>query len=496
MSAEKQPRVRFAPSPTGELHLGNLRTALFNWLYARRRGGKFILRIDDTDKARTSEKAEKEIYEILRWLELDWDEGPVGYKKGGEVGEYGPYRQSERLKIYQEFLDQLLKEKKAYPCFCSPEELERERELARRAKRAYRYSGKCRKLSEEERERRIKNGEPYSLRLLVEPKVLKFKDHIRGELSTNSKEIGDFIIRRSDGIPTYNFTCAVDDALMKISLVIRAEDHLHNTFAQLLVYQALGFEPPEFAHLPLIVDKNRKPLSKRAGAVSARYFKEKGFLSQAVFNYLALLGFSHPEAKELLSREELIESFSLKRVSKSPAVFDLSRLEWFNRKHIHRLSADELLKESKEYLEKAGLDLNSLDKSWLKKALASIQDNIRTLAEIPQWLKIYLEPPKKKELAQLIELASSKEIIARAYKELSNSKKLDENLLLNIFAGKPKKEIYTPLRIALTGKKSGPAMRDLLELLKPEEMRARLELALEVLKEAESGRREDANQSL
>jgi len=482
-------RVRFAPSPTGKLHIGNLRTALFNWLYARKYGGKFILRIDDTDLARTVPGSEQEIYQTLRWLELDWDEGPVGYQEEKEVGDYAPYRQSARLTIYRSYLDRLVEQGKAYPCFCTEEELEQERELARKLKRAYRYSGKCRNLKEEERKARIKGGKKYSLRLRTEPMLLKFKDLIRGELQTHSKEIGDFIICRADGIPTYNFTCVVDDYLMEISLVMRAEDHLHNTFAQLLVYQALGFEPPSFAHVPLILNKNRKPLSKREQASSVRFYQEKGYLPQALLNYLALLGFSHPEGKEILSREELIESFLLERVSKSPAVFDPSRLEWFNRKYLLRLSGAELLSYAQKYLEQEGIDLKEIEPSRLEEMLVSVRDNVRVLSELGSWLKIYLEMPEPEQVKSLLSgINNAKVVLSVLIEYLKNAGEgIDETSLKKLFPRMTKKEIYLPIRFALTGRKQGPAMRDLLRILGKEEIRQRLENAFKVLKSEAGG---------
>ena len=316
-------RVRFAPSPTGEPHIGNLRTALFNWLYARKHQGKFILRIDDTDAARTALGAEQAVYESLRWLGLDWDEGPLGFDKPEPVGEFGPYRQSERLSVYQELLDKLIAQGAAYPCFCTEEEIELARASAAKSSKPYRYSGKCRNVPPDKRKELMAKGECHSIRLKVVPAILRFYDQIRGEMSANANDIGDFIIRRSDGIPTYNFTCVVDDHLMKISMVIRAEDHLYNTFSQLMLYKALGFEPPEYAHLSLILGSDRKPLSKREQASSIRFFQDQGYLPGALVNYLALLGFSHPEAKEFLGRDELVRSFNLERVSKAAAVFNL-----------------------------------------------------------------------------------------------------------------------------------------------------------------------------
>lgn len=482
---KKNIRVRFAPSPTGEPHIGNLRTALFNWLYARNTGGKFILRIDDTDLKRTVKGAEDAIYESLRWLGLDWDEGPVGFGGSGPVGDFGPYRQSERLGIYEKYLERLTEKDAVYPCFCRDEELERERQLAIRSGKPYRYSGKCRNLSAEQRKALLASSECHSLRIKVTPGVLKFYDRIRGEMSANANDIGDFIIRRSDKIPTYNFTTVVDDALMEISLVIRAEDHLYNTFSQLLVYKALGLDPPGFAHLSLILGTDRKPLSKREQAGSVRYFQEKGYLAEALVNYLGLLGFSHPEAKEFLSKDELIRSFTLNRVSKSAAVFDLARLDWLNRKHLRGMPAKEILKRAGSFLKAAGIKTETLNLGWLERATDSIKENLSRLDEVPEWLKIYLKRPEPSEIKSLLAGAShGREILEGFVSEVEKHNPdaaFDENLFSPLVKSFAKKSVYTIVRLALTAAKAGPELIPLMNILGREEILKRAKGALNAL---------------
>jgi len=473
-------RVRFAPSPTGEPHIGNLRTAFFNWLYARKNRGRFILRIDDTDVSRSALGAEPAIYDSLRWLGLDWDEGPVGFASGEPAGDFGPYRQSERLSIYQEYLDKLVAIGAAYPCFCTEEELELDRKLAARTGRAYRYSGKCRNVPPEERAKLLAKGERHSLRLKVMPMSLRFFDQVRGEMSANANDIGDFIIRRSDGFPTYNFSCVVDDHLMQISMVIRAEDHLYNTFSQLLVHKALGMEPPAYAHLPLILGTDRKPLSKREQASSVRYFQERGYLAEALVNYLALLGFSHPQAKEFLSRAELVQSFTLERVSRSAAVLDLARLGWLNRRHLREMTARALAGRAENFLKNAGIEAGKYPASWLEKAIESVKGNITRLEEIPEWLKIYTSRPEPEAVRKFLEpISGAKGILGRFLAELEKTagKEMDGALFSSLVKRWGKKDGYMAVRYALTGKKEGPELILLLNILGKEETIARIKLA-------------------
>jgi nondiscriminating glutamyl-tRNA synthetase len=325
-------RVRFAPSPTGYLHVGNARTALFNWLYARQQDGVFILRIEDTDVERSAAEYDRRLMEDLRWLGLDWDEGPdVG-------GEYGPYRQSQRSEFYRAHVDKLLKDDKAYLCFCSHDELEKERKLALDAGQTPVYSGKCRGISQEESTRRIASGEEASIRLRTPDEgIISFHDLVRGNLRFDLSLIGDPVLVRSSGLPAYNYAVVVDDFLMAITHVIRGEDHIQNTPRQILTYRALGFDPPVFAHLSMVMGKDNTRLSKRHGATAVDQFDREGILPSALFNYLALLGWAPPEGREVLTKEELIRLFRLDKVSRSSAIFDYDKLAWINRQHIKAL---------------------------------------------------------------------------------------------------------------------------------------------------------------
>jgi len=355
--ANENVRVRFAPSPTGLLHVGNARTALYNWLFARRHGGAFILRIEDTDMERSETRYEHQLIEDLRWLGLDWDEGPEGTAAahslwGDEHGRHGPYRQSERLKIYAKHTERLLKEGKAYPCFCAPEELEAERKSAAAEHRPQAYSGKCRYLSQEQVDENLRAGMPFAVRLKIEDHPLTFHDLVRGEVKFEPEAVSDPVLVRSahggaagvsEGVPVYNYVVTVDDALMEITHVIRGDDHISNTPKQVAIYEAFGWQVPEFAHLSTILGADRERLSKRHGATSISTFREMGYLPEALVNYLALLGWGAEDGKtETFTLDELKEAFSLERVTPSPAVFDFDKLNWLNRHYLKQTAPDRL----------------------------------------------------------------------------------------------------------------------------------------------------------
>ncbi len=324
-------RVRFAPSPTGHLHIGGARTALFNWLYARKTGGTMVLRIEDTDAERSTKESYDAILDAMEWLGLDWDEGP---KKDGP---FGPYLQSARSVVYRNDADRLLKEKKAYNCFCTPEELDELRSEASKEGRDPRYDGRCLRLPSDEIERRLAAGVAHVVRFRIDEGQTKFWDLVRGEFNFDNSELDDFVIVRSDGRPTYNFAVVVDDAKMEISHVIRGDDHLSNTPKQVLVYKALGYRLPRFVHLPMILGSDRTRLSKRHGAASVQEFKALGYSPDGLINYLALLGWALDDKTEFFTRQSLIEKFSLKRVSKNPAAFDEEKLRHINAEHFKRL---------------------------------------------------------------------------------------------------------------------------------------------------------------
>ena len=322
-------RVRFAPSPTGQLHIGNVRTALYNWLFARKTGGTFILRIEDTDVERSEGRYETQLLADLKWLGLDWDEGPdVG-------GPYPPYRQSDKMDVYRSYAEKLIQEQKAYYCFCSAEELERERQQALAEQRQPIYSGKCRQLDPVEVERRRAAGEPAAIRLKIPEHPIRFHDIVRGSVEFSNEVVSDPIIVRSSGMPVYNYVVVIDNADMKITHVIRGDDHISNTPKQVAVYEALGLPVPEFAHLSTILGPDRERLSKRHGATSVSNFREMGVLPEALMNYLALLGWAPTGGdREIFPTVELIKEFSLERVTPSPAIFDNEKLNWLNRQYI------------------------------------------------------------------------------------------------------------------------------------------------------------------
>ena len=364
-------RVRFAPSPTGKLHIGGARTAIYNWAFARANGGTFILRIDDTDPTRSTDENTQIILRAMRWLGLDWDEGPeVG-------GDFGPYSQTERLDLYKQTAERLLAEGKAYPCFCTPEQLAADREAAQARKDPFQgYQRRCRDLSPEEAQARIDAGEPYVLRIKVpeDRGNVVIDDAVHGEVAFDAKELDDFVIFRSDGTPTYNFATVVDDALMGITHVIRGDDHLSNTPRQVMVYEAMGAPVPVFAHISMILGADGKKLSKRHGATSVEEYRDAGYLSDAFVNYLALLGWSLDGETTVIPRDVLASQFSLERISKNPATFDPKKLDWMNAEYINAMSnadfADQIMLPE---LLKAGLIKEGFeaDAAWLG-ALAEI----------------------------------------------------------------------------------------------------------------------------
>ena len=364
-------RVRFAPSPTGKLHIGGARTAIYNWAFARANGGTFILRIDDTDPTRSTEENTQIILRAMRWLGLDWDEGPeVG-------GDFGPYSQTERLDLYKQTAERLLAEGKAYPCFCTPEQLAADREAAQARKDPFQgYQRRCRDLSPEEAQARIDAGEPYVLRIKVpeDRGNVVINDAVHGEVTFDAKELDDFVIFRSDGTPTYNFATVVDDALMGITHVIRGDDHLSNTPRQVMVYEAMGAPVPVFAHISMILGADGKKLSKRHGATSVEEYRDAGYLSDAFVNYLALLGWSLDGETTVIPRDVLASQFSLERISKNPATFDPKKLDWMNAEYINRMEdaefADQIMLP--ELLEAGLIDEGfEADESWVD-ALAAI----------------------------------------------------------------------------------------------------------------------------
>jgi len=468
-------RVRFAPSPTGMLHVGNARTALYNWLFARHTGGDFLLRIEDTDVERSEVRYETQLIEDLRWLGLDWSEGPqIG-------GPYAPYRQSERLPIYEQHTGQLLREGKAYRCFCSAEELEQERQLAIREHRTQIYSGKCRALSAADVARRCAAGETFAVRLAVPDAPLRFHDIVRGDVEFASETVGDFILVRSSGVPVYNYVVTIDDALMRITHVIRGDDHISNTPRQVAIYQAFGWPLPQFAHLSTILGSDRERLSKRHGATSVASFREMGILPQALANYLALLGWgAEGGTRETFTREELIAEFKLERVTPSPAVFDWDKLHWLNRHAIKQTPLPQLRALAWPYfatLNWLPQDANPPIENWFDRVLDLFLPAVDQLQQLPEkaatlWRYAPGEAPVSEEDAVTITSEAGERVVraftekvtaeanaltAQRFKELMNEVKAE--------AGVKGKDLFHPVRIILTGAHSGPEFDKLIPLL-------------------------------
>ena len=373
------PRVRFAPSPTGYLHVGGARTALFNWLYARRHGGTFVLRIEDTDVERSSADMISGILSSMTWLGLTWDEGP------GVGGPHAPYFQTERLDKYQAAAARLVASGHAYYCYCRPEELAAKRDSAQVAGAAWMYDRTCRSLSNDEIARREAAGQPRAVRFLVPPGLTTFTDLVRGHIEFAREHIEDFVVLRSDGYPTYHLSVVVDDVEMEITQVVRGDDHISNTPKQVLLYEALGAPVPEFGHVPLILGPDKKRLSKRHGATSVGEYEAQGYLPEAMVNFLALLGWSPGGNQEVFSREELIERFSLDGISGGNAVFNPEKLDWFNQQHIMRLPADEILRRLRPAIEAAGLWRDAFlttDAVWIGRVIDLLKPRARKLSDI------------------------------------------------------------------------------------------------------------------
>jgi nondiscriminating glutamyl-tRNA synthetase len=480
MTGAAQPRVRFAPSPTGDLHIGNARTALFNWLFARHTGGAFILRIEDTDRERTEDVFIANLLEDLRWLSLDWDEGP------DRAGACGPYRQSERLDLYREHLARLIDAGWVYPCYCTEAELEAERAALLARRMAPRYLGKCRQLTDAERRRYEREGRCPAYRFRVAEGPVGFTDLIRGEMSFRGEALGDFIVVRSNGIPAYNFACVVDDHLMAISHVIRGEDHLSNTALQCLLYRALGFDPPVFAHHALILGQDRAKLGKRHGAVSVRAFRERGILPQALSNYLAILGSSLTEKQEICTQESLVRDFSLDRTGRGGAVFDEAKLAWLNALYLKRMPLDDLTARILPFLEREGMDVRRLDRRWLMALVEAVRDNWMTLADAPRHLNVFFDERHAwNDEARTVLMDENARRVVRLFRDLLLADlPPDEQVFarslkaLRKQAGVKGRALYLPLRAAVTGATEGPELDRIMAALGWEAVVQRLDRVL------------------
>jgi glutamyl-tRNA synthetase/nondiscriminating glutamyl-tRNA synthetase len=466
-------RVRFAPSPTGYVHVGNARTALFNWLFARHHGGAFVLRIEDTDVERSKPEYERQLLEDLRWFGLDWDEGP------DQGGPFGPYRQSERREIYAQYVQKLIAQGEAYYCFCSAEQLEAERQEALKAGRQPRYSGRCRKIAAEEAVRRKAAGEPAAVRLKIMESSFFWNDRVHGPTTISSEVIGDPILVRSEGLPAYNYAAVIDDHLMQITHVIRGDDHISNTPRQLAVYRALGWEPPEFAHLSTILGPDRTRLSKRHGATSMESFREMGILPEALRNYLALLGWSPADGKtEILSAEELVKQFSLDHITKSPAVFDADKLNWLNRHYMKECPPRRLAELAAPFLQRAGQlgpQPGPEVLAWVERVLDAVLKNVSLLSQLPEAARIVFEfdaqralttPEFQELLASPAALDVLKSFIPKVLAEnsLTYERFREITKAVQKETGKKGKDLFHPIRMAVTGASSGPELEKLIPI--------------------------------
>jgi nondiscriminating glutamyl-tRNA synthetase len=504
-------RVRFAPSPTGHLHVGNARTALFNWLFARQKGGTMVLRIEDTDVERSEARFEDQLIADLKWLGLDWDEGPdLG-------GPYTPYRQSERIESYREHAERLLEQGKAYLCFCTEADLQKERERAQAEHRQPIYSGKCRAIDPAEASRRRTSGESCAIRLRIPEHPIRFHDIVHGPVEFSNEVVSDPIILRSNGMPVYNYVVVIDDALMKITHVIRGDDHLSNTPKQVALYEALGWPVPEFAHLSTILGSDRERLSKRHGATSIANFRDMGVLPEALVNYLVLLGWAPSGGtREIFTREELVKEFSLKRVTPSAAVFDMEKLYWLNRHYLKQASPERINKLALAYYTRTALEdmakplRSNLDQDlaskvtqwippqetldWLAKITQLIGPSVDRLDQLPERAQAIfyydanaaLTAPDNAEVlawpntdavlagftVKILEdeSATAAQLTPERFKQIVNEVKAK--------TGAKGKELFHPIRIVITGSHSGPEFDKLVPIL---EEGSRLRLPRHVL---------------
>ncbi|MFN0117998.1 MAG: glutamate--tRNA ligase [Elusimicrobiota bacterium] len=492
-------RVRFAPSPTGFLHIGGARTALYNWLYARQTKGTFILRIEDTDEARSTDESTNAIFSSMRWLGLDWDEGPGVEGDKNVKGAFGPYFQMERLNIYKEHLNILLKSGKAYPCFCSKEDLEAMRNKAMIAKRPPKYDERCRKLEPIESQKRVEKGEPHVFRFArPHDGNVEFQDVVKGPLKFESELLDDFVIVKSSGVPTFMFAGAIDDHLMKISHVIRGDDHLSNTPRQVQLFEAFGWkEIPVFAHISMIHGPDGSRLSKRHGATSVEEFRRQGFLPEVMLNYLTLLGWSTTDSQQLFSPknkfQELVEKFDLNRCQKSPAIFDTEKLKWMNGVYIRNLTKDELLDKTWPFFVEAGLVSEKADealKHYIHAALMLEQEKLVLLSDAPGLVDFFLKTEvvfDPESFEKVLKKEGAKNILEGIFDVFSASPTLTtentEKMCRDYAQNNNLKtgQVFHPVRVAVSGRTKGPSLFHMLEVLGKERVLDRIKKALSLI---------------
>ncbi|WP_400164688.1 glutamate--tRNA ligase [Brevibacillus sp. TJ4] len=479
-------RTRYAPSPTGHLHIGGARTALFNYLFAKHHGGSFIVRIEDTDQTRNKENADEEQMKNLKWLGIEWEEGTdIG-------GEYGPYRQTERLDIYRKYIDQLLAEGKAYYCYATKEELDAEREEQLARGETPRILEKHRHVTDEQRAQFEAEGRVPSIHFLVpENREYVVDDMIRGQVTFHSDEMGDFVICRPDGIPTYNFAVVIDDYLMQISHVIRGEEHLSNTPRQLMIYEAFGWEPPRFAHLALILNQEGKKMSKRDESIIQfiEQYRELGFLPDAIVNFLVLLGWSPGGEEEIFGKEELIKLFSMERVSKSPAVFDSTKMNWMNNYYLKRQPLELITEMCIPHLQNAGFieaELSAEKKEWVKSIVALYQEQMSYCAQIVPLAALFFldEVVYDEEALAVLKEPQLPEVLNSFAKHLSAQDEYNVDIIKAALkdvqkeTGQKGKALFMPVRVAATGQAHGRDLGETLYLLGRDKVLARINRVL------------------
>ncbi|MDR7871428.1 MAG: glutamate--tRNA ligase [Tissierellaceae bacterium] len=475
----KDVRVRFAPSPTGFIHIGSIRTALYNYLYARRNNGKFILRIEDTDQTRLVEGALENLIESLHWAGIEYDEGV--FIENGEViqkGEYGPYIQSQRLDIYKKYVDELIESGHAYYCFCSKERLDAVRDEQKIKGLVPKYDGFCRSLSLEEAKERVANGEEYVVRLKLPKNYdVHFTDLVRGDITINTDDMDDQVLLKSDGFPTYHMAVVVDDHLMKITHIVRGEEWLPSTPKHIYLYEVFGWDKPVYVHLPTVLNKDRKKLSKRHGDVSVDDFKDKGYLPEGLINYLALVGWSPEDNEEILSMDDLIQKFSFERVSKTGGIFDKDKLDWVNGHYIRSGSVEEITDLSIPYLIDANLideDFVKNNREWLEHLVDMVKESLAYMSEISEKVEFMFNNEvvvEDEEALEYLKSEGTKQILDTIREILSNVEVVDEELSNTMMkqiqkaTGIKGKNLYMPTRVALTGSLHGPEFSKILYLL-------------------------------
>lgn len=480
-------RVRFAPSPTGHLHIGGLRTALFNYLFAKKEGGTFILRIEDTDEERSTQDSTQAIFDGLMWAGLTWDEGPM--PDGREIGPHSPYYQAVRADngLYKKYIDQLIAEGKAYKCYCTPEELEEMRAQAHAQHLPPRYPGKCRNLTKDQQAELEAQGKKYVVRFKMPTEgETVFNDLIRGEVSFANKDLYDLVIQKTSGYPTYNFACVIDDHLMDMTHVIRGDDHISNTPCQIRMYEALGWKAPIMAHLSMIHGPDGTKLSKRHGDTSVIEYKKQGFLPQALINYLALLGWSTPDSQQLFAAGELEQKFDIKGCQKSPAVFDTVKLMWMNGDYIRQMSKEQLLKEAKPFIEEAGIAKGISDET-LGNIVALEQEKYKTLKEIPDLISFFFTDEVKYDeeaINKVFKAETAKkalEVMIAKYGALADFTEQNLEAAARAAAkenGLKAGQIFHPVRVAVSGRTNGPTLFKMLEYMGKDMVLKRMGVAL------------------